>query len=682
MRLLMFCAIGLMLLAGCGNQADNATLEEETVALTSGIDQTAMDMSVRPQDDFFEFVNGAWLKTAEIPADRTRTGVFVDLSENARKDVLTIIQDLAAMSDMTTNPDEQKVAGLYNAFMDSTKLEDLGMAPLNDALARIDAISNRSELSAYFAEGRIDGGGGPFALYIGIDDKDATRYTPGIWQSGLGLPDRDYYFKEDERSSELRSKYIDHITTMFTLAGFENPRTSASAIMELETALADHHWTNVENRDSDKTYNLMRYEELASLGEGLDWPAYLAAAGLDKQESININQPTYIEGFNRVYTETTLEKWKIWLRWKLLNNYAGFLGSEIDQQNFEFYAKTLNGQQEQRPRWKRGVDTVNGSLGEVIGRIYVGHHFSPEAKARMVELVENLRNAYGAAIDELEWMSPETKAQAQVKLAAFTPKIGYPDIWEDYTKLEIREGDLVGNVQRAYRFNYEKDRAKLGGPIQKHEWGMNPQTVNAYYSPSRNEVVFPAAILQPPFFNMAADDAVNYGAIGAVIGHEMGHGFDDQGSKYDANGNLQNWWTDSDREEFAKRAEKLVAQADTFQVFDDLYLNGELTLGENIGDLSGLTIAHRAYMISLEGKDAPVIDGFTGSQRFFMGFAQVWRAKSTEDAMRNQVATDPHSPPRYRVLGPMANMPEFHAAFNVQPGDGMYMDPADRTKIW
>ena len=453
-------------------------------------------------------------------------------------------------------------------------------------------------------------------------------------------------------------------------------------LMQLETELASHQWTTVQNRDSEATYNKYPLGELGTLGNGVNWPVYFEEAGISDESDIIVRQPSYIEGFNEVFRKTSLADWKTFLSWKLLDNYAAYLSAELDDQNFDFYGRTLEGQKEQRPRWKRGVDVVNGSLGEVIGKVYVKRHFPPEAKERMVELVNNLSTAYGQAIDGLEWMSPETKEAAQVKLEKFTPKIGYPDRWEDYSNLEIVDGDLVGNIRRANRFGFELYRERLGGPIQKWIWVMNPQTVNAGYIPTQNEVIFPAAILQPPFFNLAADDAVNYGSIGFVIGHEMGHGFDDQGSKYDGEGNLNNWWTEQDLAEFRERTSTLVDQFARFEPLEGLNVNGELTLGENIGDLSGLTIAYKAYQISLDGKEAPVIDGFTGDQRFFLGAGQVWRFKATDEAVRNRVQTDPHSPAEFRVNGPLSNMPEFVAAFDVQETDGMYLPPEQRVKIW
>ncbi len=677
MRKIFAGALCLLVLVGCGQQTGN-----DELALTSGIELANMDTSVRPQDDFFRYVNGTWLATTEIPPDRNTTGVFMDLRDKAREDVKTIIEEVAARTDLEPGSDEQKVADLYNSFMETDRLEELGTSPLEAKLAEIDAIADKDQLSAYFAKLAIEGGGGPFQPYITVDAKNSTRYAAHLWQSGLGLPDRDYYFRDDERSVELRDEYVAHIEKMFALAAFDDPAGSAAMLMALETELAASHWTTVENRDSEARYNLYAVEDLGSLGQGLNWQAFLNAAGLDGESDIIINQPSYVEGFNSVFRETSLQDWKTFLRWNLLNNLAAYLNSALDEQNFDFYLRILEGQEEQRPRWKRGVDVVNGSLGEVVGKVYVSRYFPPEAKERMVELVANLSEAYAEAIEGLDWMTPETKAAALVKLEKFTPKVGYPDRWEDYSGLEIVEGDLVGNIERANRFHFELDRSKLGGPIRKWEWVMNPQTVNAGYVPTKNEVIFPAGILQPPFFNLAADDAVNYGAIGVVIGHEMGHGFDDQGSRYDGDGNLNNWWTEQDLEEFKKRTGSLVDQFAAFRVFDDLNVNGELTLGENIGDLAGLTIAYRAYQISLAGEEAPVIDGFTGDQRFFLGIGQAWRFKATDEAIRNRVQTDPHSPPEFRVNGPLPNMPEFVAAFDVQETDGMYLPPEQRVKIW
>lgn len=671
----------LFMAAGCG-QSDQETKLPAESSLKSGIFAEHMDTSVRPQDNFFMHVNGSWMKTAEIPSDRTSDGAFYELREKSRRDVKTIIDELAARADLKTGSDEQKVADLYTSIVDTARINDLGLEPLRQQLEAINNISNKSEMSRWLANSQGSGGGAPFFLFVGIDQKDATRYIPNIWQGGLGLPDRDYYFNDDESFQSIRAAYIIHLEKMFQLAGWSNPAPTARIVMDLETEIARLHWTNVENRNSEKTYNLTSIAEQGKLSSGLDWATYFDEAGIAPGYDLNICQPSFVEGFSNLFQETSLDTWKTYMKWNLLNNFAGYLSSDFDLQNFDFYNRTLSGQQEQKPRWKRGVDGVNGVLGEVVGKVYVSRHFTPEAKVRMMALVENLRSAFGAAFDDLDWMSPETKAAAHVKLAAFTPKIGYPDRWKNYDGLEIRSDDLVGNIIRTNLFNTIDSLAKLDEPIRTWEWGMTPQTVNAYYSPSRNEVVFPAAILQPPFFNLEADDAVNYGGIGAVIGHEMGHGFDDQGSHYDAEGNMRNWWSESDLKKFAVLTQRLIEQYNEFEVLDGLFINGELTLGENIGDLSGLSISHRAYRMSLQDEVGPVIDGYSGEQRFFLGFGQVWRGKYTEEELRNRVATDVHSPAEFRPLGSLANFTPFYEAFDVKAGDKMYLMPGKRVHIW
>lgn len=680
----------LILLSGCGEKAADTTASAEAPAaakpaaapLTSGISLGNLDKTVRAQDDFYTYVNGGWLKATEIPADKTAIGSFYDLRDQADADVRKIIEALAARTDLVAGSDEQKVADLFRSFMNTETLNELGVAPLQAEFAKIAALGSKSDLARYFGESQAIGLDSPLAMWIGIDAKDSTRYASHIWQSGLGLPDRDYYFNDQERFVKLRAEYLAHIEKMFEMAGLDNGAEAAKMLLALETKLAEHHWTRVAVRDSEKRYNKYAVSDLGQLTQAFDWGAYLKAQGIDGEKDIIINQPDFVEGFGKIFADTSVADWKTYLNWQLLNGYASLLSQAIDDQNFDFYSHKLNGRQEQRPRWQRGVGLVNRNLGEVIGKVYVGEHFVPEAKQRMTTLVENLRDAYGDSIDSLEWMSADTKVMARKKLAAFTPKIGYPDKWEDYTALTIKDGDLVGNVMRSRRVAHDKEVARLGNPIRKWEWGMTPQTVNAYYSPTRNEIVFPAAILQPPFFNMEADDAVNYGGIGAVIGHEMGHGFDDQGSRYDGDGNLNNWWTESDLEEFKKRGNALVTQYDGYEVFEDLNVNGKLTLGENIGDLSGVTIAYRAYKKSLNGKEAPVIDGLTGDQRFFMGYAQIWRVKMREKTLRNRVATDSHSPGKFRALGSLSNMPEFYEAFALKESDAMYLAPEKRVKIW
>ncbi len=675
----------LLLLTGCTTQTDdntNAPFTTQKTPLASGIEKANLDTSVRPQDNFYRYVNGNWLKNHDIPGDKTAIGSFYDLRDKADDDVKAIIEELAATDNLTKGSDEQKVADLFRSYMDIEKRNKLGTQPIQPIFDAINNLDNKAELASFFGEYQAVGVGSPLAFYISVDAKNSASYATHIWQSGLGLPDRDYYFNDTERYKNLRTGYIAHIEKMFNLAGLKGGDKAAQTIMALETKLAKFHWTQVQSRDSEKRYNKFAVSKLTELTDAFDWSAYLAAQGVPSQKDIIINQPDFISGFGEVFASTSLADWKTYLTFHSLSNFSSYLTTDIDNENFDFYSKQLSGRKEQRPKWKRGVSVVNSNLGEVIGKVYVSRHFTPQAKSRMSELVENLRSAYGNSIDDLEWMSADTKKAAHVKLAAFTPKIGYPDRWEDYSELSIVSDDLVGNILRSSRLSNDKEVAKLNGPTRKWEWHMTPQTVNAYYNPTVNEIVFPAAILQAPFFNMKADDAVNYGGIGAVIGHEMGHGFDDQGSKYDAEGNLRNWWTEQDLTEFANRTKALVEQYDDYHVFEDLTVNGQLTLGENIGDLSGVTIAYKAYKASLNGKEAPVIDGLTGDQRFFMGFAQIWRAKIVEKSMRNRVATDPHSPAEFRALGSLSNMNEFYEAFNVKKGDAMYIAPEKRVKIW
>ncbi|MDP7592282.1 MAG: M13 family metallopeptidase [Litorilituus sp.] len=678
----------LLLLSACSDNDNNTPAAQSSVeapqktALASGIEKANMDTNIRPQDNFYRYINGGWMNNHKIPADKTAIGSFYDLRDKADEDVKMIIEELAATEGLKIGTDEQKVADIFRSYMNTKQRDAAGITPVQDILTAIQDIKSKDDLAKFFGTYSTAGINNPLALYISIDAKDSSSYAIHIWQNGLNLPDKDYYFNEAERFVNLRKGYVTHIENMYNLAGLESGKDAAQNIMALETNLATYHWTRVQSRDSEKRYNKFATTALNELTDKFNWQAFLAAEKVTNQKDIIINQPDFIEGFGKVFDETPIDVWKQYLTFNTLSAFSSYLTTELDNENFDFFSKQLNGRQEQRPQWKRGVSVVNGNLGEVIGKVYVARHFTPAAKSRMSELVENLRNAYGSSISDLEWMSEDTKKAAHLKLAAFTPKIGYPDKWEDYADLTIKSDDLVGNIIRSRKVSSDKGLAKLGGPIRKWEWHMTPQTVNAYYNPPANEIVFPAAILQPPFFNMKADDAVNYGGIGAVIGHEMGHGFDDQGSKYDAQGNLRNWWTEQDLKEFANRTQSLVKQYAGYQVFDDLHVNGELTLGENIGDLSGVTIAYKAYKASLKGQEAPVIDGLTGDQRFFMGYAQIWRSKIVEKSMRNRVATDPHSPGEFRALGSLSNMNEFYDAFNVKEGDAMYIAPEKRVKIW
>jgi putative endopeptidase len=668
-------AIALLSLSGCGKK-------HETSQLTSGIVRDYMDLSARPQDDFGRYANGKWMDKTEISADKTRIGSFIDLRDEAEEDVRKIIDELAQSTELKDGSDEQRVADFFRSYMNLEKRNKLGLAPLKEELTLIDSIQNTSDLLACFGQGPITGISSPIATYVSTDAKNSTRYTVYLTQSGLGLPDRDYYLNDNERFTNIRQDYLKYIETLFELANLPKPASTAATVLNLETQIATLQWTRVQNRDRDKTYNKLNTKELGELTSTLDWNLYFEARDLGEIKELVVRQPDYLKAIAPLIESTPLDDWKTYLTFQVLDGNAPYLNQAFDDAQFAFHGKILSGQEQQEDLWKRGVKLINGQLGEIVGKIYVARHFKQEAKDRMVALVENLRTAYARSINEIEWMSEATKEEAKAKLAAFNPKIGYPDIWEDYDGLTIRTGDLMENLRQARLHRHMDNKEKLGGPVRRWEWGMNPQTVNAYYNPTLNEIVFPAAILQPPFFNMEADDAANYGAIGAVIGHEMGHGFDDQGSKSDAEGNLRDWWTDSDREEFKKRTSNLVEQYSAYRPFEDLAVNGELTLGENIGDLAGVTIAYKAYQISLNGKEAPVIDNLTGDQRFFLSWAQCWRGKSREETVRKQIATDPHSPPEFRIIGPLSNLPQFHKAFAIKPGDAMYLPPEKHVSIW
>jgi len=647
----------------------------------SGIIKANMDMQAVPGNNFMEYVNGSWMKKAEIPADKPALGVGSMVNDKAQEDVKEIIEKAAA-GKFADGSEEQKIGDLYGSYMNMAARDAVGTKPLSADLKKIDALKNYKELAAYFAYASKIGNMVPFSVAVSEDFKDPKNYMLLTWQGGLGLPDREYYFLDDTKSKEIRAKYVIHVEKMLTLAGIPNAKPAAAEIMSLETLLASKQMKKEETRNIAGLYNKYAVKQLGTLMPDFDWTAMLAEAGAKNTDSLVIAQVNYTKDLNTIIKETPLDIWKTYLKWSLVNGAAADLNTALDEENFNFNGTVLNGVPKQRPQWRRGVTVVNGSLGEMVGKLYVEKHFSPAAKARMLELVGNLLKAYESSINELAWMSPETKKEALKKISKFTPKIGYPDKWRDYSTLKIVKNDLYGNLKRSTAFEYSRMMNKLGKPVDRTEWGMTPQTVNAYYNPPLNEIVFPAAILQPPFFDMNADDAVNYGGIGAVIGHEIGHGFDDQGSTFDGDGVMKNWWTKNDLDEFKKRTNALVAQYSSFKVFGDLNLNGEYTLGENIGDLGGLTIAIRAYHASLKGKPAPVLDGFNGDQRVFIGWGQVWLNKSREQAIRKQIATDPHSPAQFRINGVVRNIPEFYTAFNVKPGDSLYLAPSKRVKIW
>jgi putative endopeptidase len=655
-----------------------------TGPLTSGIDLNYIDLAIRPPDDFFRYVSGIWLDTVQIPADRARYGAFDALRDLAEQRLRAIIDDLSRSQDLPAGSDARRIADLYNSFMNDARAEAQGLKPLQSELARIDALEDKRDIPALIAHLTVLGVAVPIEPDVNQDARESTCYAVYLSQGGLGLPDRDYYLKdEDERLKGFRNEYLKYVEKMLTMAGQENADKAARTILDLETGLARVQWTKVENRDPVKTYNKTEIARLPNVVAGYDWKEYFVATDIgDKVGYVIVRQPTFFDGFSKLLDGTPLSVWKAYFKWHLLEAYAPYLDKRFVDQEFAFSGATLRGIPENRPRWKRGVALVQESIGEGLGRLYVAKHFPPEYKTRMQALVQNLLTAYRQSIETLTWMGPETKREALAKLAKFTPKIGYPDKWIDYSALAVDKDDLVGNVMRARRFEYNRQIAKLGRPIDHGEWGMTPQTVNAYYNPLMNEIVFPAAILQPPFFNPAADDAVNYGGIGAVIGHEISHGFDDQGSQYDGDGNLRDWWTKDDHDKFAERTRALVTQYSVYSPLPGYNVNGELTLGENIADNSGLAIAYKAYRISIGDAKAPVIEGLTGDQRLYMGWAQVWRSKARDAEVVRLLKVDPHSPAMFRCNGSLVNQSAFYAAFGVKEGDKMFVPPEKRVIIW
>jgi predicted metalloendopeptidase len=651
-------------------------------SLESGLEPASFDKTVRPQDDLFRHVNGSWLASTEIPADKASYGAFDILFDKAQADLRAIVEEAATAANKTAGSDAQKIGDFYDSFMNEARAEELGLTPLKPELDAIDALKTKSDVARQFAHFFKLNLINPIVGYVDGDAQEPGKDILYVYQGGLGLPDRDYYLKNDDKLKEYREKYVGFVGNILGMAGDSAAAKSAREIFVLETRLARAHWTNVENRDAVKTYNKVAVADLEKQFPGFDWAAWTTELGVNDVSALVVSQPSYLKALASTVNELPVDAWKPYLKASLLNGFAPYLNKAVVDAEFGFYTTTLRGVKEQQPRWKRGVNAVNANLGEMLGKLYVDRHFKPEAKARMEALVANLREAYRQGIDTLEWMGPDTRKEAQEKLSKFRPKIGYPSKWRDYSKLEIKKDDLVGNMMRAFIYENDYQLGKAGRPIDPEQWGMTPQTINAYYNPVRNEIVFPAAILQPPFFNLEADDAVNYGGIGAVIGHEMGHGFDDQGRRFDATGTLKDWWTKEDATEYEKRAKVLVEQFNEFEPLPGLHVNGELTLGENIADLTGLVISHRAYLLSLKGKDAPTIDGLTADQRFYMGWAQSWKAKERDESLRQQVLTNVHSPEMYRANGPIRNIPEFYAAFGVKEGDKLFLPPGRRVKIW
>jgi putative endopeptidase len=695
MTRILCLVVGFEALAPTGLLA--ATLDSPSFG-AFGLDLTAQDKSVKPGDDFFRYAEGHWLVTAKIPPDRTSWGVFDELAVKSENDVREILERAAAAG-AAPGTNEQRIGDFYQAFLDTDHIERLGMRPAQDGLAAIARLKTHEQVAALIAKPGLPLDG-PIGFGIGLDQKNPDRYIVTIGQSGLSLPDRDYYVKTEQQFVDIRAQFEKHVEKMLALAGQKDAKKEARDILAVETAIAKLHWERAKRRERELTYNLMSVAALERDASAYPWAAAFKEAGLSKEwvarhravgttapgtpgaREVVVAEWSAVPELAKLFRATPVSTWKACLTYQYLTGKADVLPKAFDEENFDFNGRILNGQPEQRDRWKRAVGATNRALGEAVGELYVAKHFPPESKAAMEQLVENLRKGYAAHIASVPWMTPETKQVALEKLKAFRSKIGYPVKWRDYSRLDVRPGDAFGNHERAEVFEWNRELARLNKPTDRDEWGMTPQRVNAYYNPTFNEIVFPAAILQPPFFDPKADAAVNYGAIGGVIGHEMGHGFDDQGAKSDAKGVLHTWWKHEDLDAFKKRTDRLADQYGQFEPLPGLKLNGRLTLGENIGDLGGLTIAHDAYLISLNGAPPPVIDGLTADQRFFLSWAQVWRALNRDEALRNQILTDPHSPEPYRVNGVVRNVDAWYTAFDVKPSDKSYLAPDQRVHIW
>ncbi|MGI9219914.1 MAG: M13 family metallopeptidase [Woeseiaceae bacterium] len=680
MKKILTAAAALLVVSACSQDAASPEPEASAVPLTSGVEMTGMNLNVRPQDDYYAYANGKWLSETEIPADQVGWGSYMTLRDDSLADVKAIVDEVAG--DASDSEAAAKIGNYYNAYMDVETVNSLGTTPLEEIFAEIDSISDHSQMAAWFGKANIISIGGPFTIGVGQDDKDSTKYVFFVQQSGLGLPDKEYYFDDSERGLQLRDGYVVYMENLLAASGYEDANGAANRIMALETELAEHHWDKEDSRDADKIYNKVMDDELGAMLSNFNVDGYFENLGSGRQDYVVVSQPSYLEALNEIFAATELGTWKEFARRRTISAFATVLHAEVVDARFEFVNKTLFGAQEQTPRWQRAIGSMNGAMGELLGQLYVEKHFPPEAKERMNDMLYWLSEAYADSIKNLEWMSPETKEQALDKLSKFTPKVGYPDEWRDYSALDVSADSLIGNIRNAREFNHFRDIDKLGKPIDRNEWFMAPQQVNAYYNPSMNEIVFPAAYLQPPNFKLDAEDAYNYGAIGVTIGHEIGHGFDDQGSKYDGDGNLKNWWTDSDRANFEERTNGLVEQFNKFEALPGLFVNGEFTLGENIGDLGGTAIALKAYRMSLQGKESPVIDGFTGEERFFLGLAQSSRIKWREQLIELLIKSDPHSPDEFRINGVLPNVDDFYTTYDVQETDALFLSDDERIRIW
>lgn len=687
---LIAIALTTAVLGGCSNQdtRSNNAASSEVVAPSQakaelgsfGVDLTARNLDVKPGDDFFMYASGTWYDNFVMPADKTRYGAFNALAERSEVQVKEIIDDIASRQEL--NAEEQLIANFYKAYMDIDTINKLGISPVQPTLDQIAAIKSTDDLTKVFGNAWLEGISAPIGGGMWFNRLNPDQYEMSIGAGGLGLPDRSYYLEDSERFVKIREAYLAHIIKMLEFAGVKDAAPRAEAILALETKIAEGHWPREKRRNRDLTLNQIKRDQLSTEYPGFNWDVYFAETGY-KVPQLNISQPEPIKAMIELINNEALTVWQDYLTFHAVSDNAELLSDEIYTTYFDFYGKTLNGQQEPRPRWKRAVEQMSGtqSLGFAIGKVYVKRYFPESSKQQMAELVENLRTAMGQRIDGLDWMGEETKVNAHAKLASFNPKIGYPDVWQEFDGLTISNNDLVGNIKNLRTFFREDSVAKELQKTDRNRWGMTPQRVNAYYNSSFNEIVFPAAILQPPFFDPNADPAVNYGGIGAVIGHEMGHGFDDQGSKSDANGIQRNWWTDADRAAFETKADQLAAQYSKYEPIEGNFVNGRNSLGENIGDVGGLAMAYHAYKLSLNGKEAPVIDGLTGDQRFFLAWAQVWKEKRTEQSMLNQLRGGTHAPGRYRALAPR-NHDAWYKAFDVKPGDALYLPEDQRVKIW
>ena len=675
----IFAFLTVAVMAGCSKKTNTTTKQETAKAW----DPATLDSTVKPGDDFFAWVNNKWIASHPMPGDKSRFGAFDILDDNSLNTLHSVMEN-ASKANAAKGTNSQKVGDFYFSGMDSAGIEKAGITPLKTYLDQIDAIQNGDDMMKMIASMHLGFAFAGFSASVQQDLANSEIQELSVNQGGLGLPDRDYYFRNDDKSKELRTQYVQHITNVLTLMGEDGTTAAknANTIMTIETELAKSSMTNVEQRDPHATYHLMDKNALMQSTPNINWNVYFTEIKAPAFTSLNVSQPDFFKKLNGMMKTVSMSDWKEYLKFHLVNNYASYLSSDFVNEDFDFYSRKLEGTKEMKPRWKRICETGDFCLGEALGQEYVKVAFSPESKQRMIELINNLKAAYSERFNQLTWMNDSTKAYAQKKLATLNVKVGYPDKWRDYSALDIDRGPYVLNVMRAFSFETHRKLNKIGQPVDRTEWGMTPQTVNAYYDPSMNEIVFPAGILQPPFFDPNADDALNYGGVGVVIGHEISHGFDDQGRQFDAKGNMTDWWTPEDAKKYDEHTAMIVSQFNTYFPLDSVHINGDLTLGENIADFGGITIAYQAFMKTQEAKDNKTVDGYTAQQRFFIGFARIWAGMYTPEAMRRQLLTNPHSPGKWRVNGTVTNVPEWYAAFNIQPGDKMYRPENERAIIW